>query len=84
MLTAVEIAAHASGAVLQTVPMGTNRALAHILWAMISGGFLPSRAAFFTALNAKGFAMQEVRRSGAPMRMGCQRTARQLAALCGE
>jgi hypothetical protein len=36
----------------------------------MSGGFLPSRGAFFTALNTKGFAMQEVRRSWAAMRTG--------------
>lgn len=35
---------------------------------MISDGFLPSRSAFFTVLNAKGFAMQEVRRSWTAMR----------------
>lgn len=70
MLTAIEITVHAMSAVVQTVPMGTNIALMHILWVMMSGGFLPSRGAFFTALNAKGFAMQEVRRSWAALRTG--------------
>jgi len=70
MLTAAEITVHAISAVVQTVPVGTNVALVHILWVMMSGGFLPSRGAFFTALNAKGFTMQEVRRSWAALRTG--------------
>lgn len=70
MLTAAEITVHAISAVVQTVPVGTNVALVHILWVMMSGGFLPSRGAFFTALNAKGFSMQEVRRSWAALRTG--------------
>lgn len=37
---------------------------------MISGGFLPSRGAFFTALYLKGLAEQEVRRSLAALRTG--------------
>jgi hypothetical protein len=70
MLTAVEITVHAINAVVQTVPIGTNIALVHILWVMMSGAFLPSRGAFFTALNAKGYAKQEVRRSWAALRTG--------------
>lgn len=49
--------------VVQTAPVGTNIALMHILWVMMSGEFLSSRGAFFAALNVKGFTMQEVRRS---------------------
>lgn len=70
MLIALESTVHAMSTVVQTVPVGTNIALVHILWVMMSGGFLPSRGAFFTALNAKGFAMQEVRRSWAALRTG--------------
>jgi hypothetical protein len=70
MLTAAEITVHAISAVVQTVPIGTNIALVHILWVIMSGGFLPSRGAFFTALSTKGFAMKEVRRSWVAMRTG--------------
>lgn len=70
MPIALESTIHAISAVVQTVPVGTNIALMHILWVMMSGEFLSSRGAFFTALNAKGFTMQEVRRSWAALRTG--------------
>lgn len=86
MLTAIEITVHAIGAVVQTVPMGTNIALVHILWVMMSGGFAEPRCVLYGAQR------QGVRHAGsapelggdAHRRMGCQRTARQLATLCGE
>lgn len=70
MLTAVDITVQAIIGVVQTVPMGTNIALIHILWVMMSGAFLSSRGAFFTALSGKGFAEQETRRSWAALRTG--------------
>lgn len=70
MLTAVEITIQAISAVVQTVPIGTNIALIHILWVMMSGAFLSSRGAFFTALSAKGFSEPETRRSGSALRAG--------------
>ncbi|MCB0057292.1 MAG: hypothetical protein M9936_04545 [Caldilinea sp.] len=69
MLTAVEHTVHAISAVVQTVPVGTNVALVRILWIMMSGAFLQSRGAFFTAL-ATMFAPAEVRRSWAALRNG--------------
>ncbi len=53
----------AIGAVVQMATVGTNLVLAHSLWAMMSGGFLPSCGAFFPALDAKGFGKEVVRRS---------------------
>lgn len=70
MPIAVELTVHAISAVVQTVPIGTNLALMHILWVMMSGAFLQSRGAFFTALSDKGFSPQEVRRSWAALRTG--------------
>ena len=61
MPTAVELTGHAISAVVQTTPIGTNLALVHILWVMMSGAFLQSRGAFFMALSAKGVDRQEVR-----------------------
>lgn len=69
MLTAVEHTVHAISAVVQTVPVGTNVALVRILWIMMSGAFLQSRGAFFTALATR-FAPVEVRRSWAALRNG--------------
>ncbi len=70
MSTAVELTVQAISAVVQTAPIGTNLALAHILWVMMSGAFLPSRGAFFTALAARGFDKQVVRRGWAALRYG--------------
>ena len=70
MSTAVELTVQAISAVVQTVLIGTNLALVHILWVMMSGAFLPGRGAFFTAFDAKGFDKQVVRRSWAALRHG--------------
>ena len=70
MSTAVEVTVQAISAVVQTAPIGTNLALVHILWVMMSGAFLPGRGTFFTAFDAKGFDKQVVRRSWAALRHG--------------
>ena len=67
MSTAVELTVQAISAVVQTAPIGTNLALVHILWVMMSGAFLPGRGTFFTAFDAKGFDKQVVRRSWAAL-----------------
>lgn len=41
MLTAVERTVHAIACVLQIVPVGTNLGLAHMMWVMMNGSFLP-------------------------------------------
>lgn len=70
MLTAVEHTVQALSAVVQTAPIGTNIALVHLLWAMVSGAFLQSRGAIFSALVRQGFTAAEVRRSWAALRSG--------------
>ncbi len=42
MPIAVEHTVHAIAAVVQTVPVGTNIALLHLLWVMLNGSFLCS------------------------------------------
>ncbi len=39
MSTAVEVTVQAISAVVQTAPIGTNLALVHILWVMMSSAF---------------------------------------------
>ena len=70
MPIAVEHTVHAIIAVVQTVPVGTNIALLHLLWVMLNGSFLRSRGAVFAALEGQGFTRQEVRRSWAALRSG--------------
>jgi hypothetical protein len=56
--------------VVQTVPIGTNIGLMHILWVMVNGSFLRSRGALFSALHLSGFEAQAIRRSWAALRYG--------------
>lgn len=70
MPIAVENTVQAIAAIVQTVPVGTNLALLHLLWAMVNGSFLQSRGAVFGALWASGFGVSAVRRSWAALRTG--------------
>jgi hypothetical protein len=70
MPIAVERTVQAIAAIVQTLPVGTNLALLHLLWAMVNGSFLDSRGAVFGALWASGFSVSEVRRSWAALRTG--------------
>jgi hypothetical protein len=70
MPIAVESTVQAIIAIVQTVTVGTNLALLHLMWAMVNGSFLRSRGAVFSALWASGFAVAEVRRSWAALRTG--------------
>jgi hypothetical protein len=49
MTAASERAIHALEHIVKAVPVGTNLALLHLLWAMLSGAFLRSRGAVFSA-----------------------------------
>jgi hypothetical protein len=48
--------------IVKPVPLGTNLALLQLMWAIISGAFLPARGAIHTALDECGFTVQEIRR----------------------
>lgn len=56
--------------VIKQVAGGTNLALLHLLWAMLSGAFLKSRGAVFPALQFAGFTVAKIRRSGQALRNG--------------
>jgi hypothetical protein len=50
-------------ALLSRLPIGTNLALLHVFWALLSGQLLPSRGALFPALKAIGLHDEAVRRA---------------------
>lgn len=70
MSTASERTIQALEHVVKQVPVGTNLALLHLLWAMLSGAFLRSRGAVFPALKLAGFAVSQIRRCGQALRCG--------------
>lgn len=54
----------------QDVTLGTNLALLHFMWMLVSGALLPSRGAVFPALQAGGLAPTAVRRAWAALHSG--------------
>ena len=56
--------------VLQGVPIGTNLGLFHLMFALLSGRFVPSRGATFPALSDIGLSPEAVRRASAALREG--------------
>jgi len=56
--------------VVNELPVGTNLGLLHLMWAMMSGAFLKSRGAIFTALLITGLATDQIRRSWVALRYG--------------
>lgn len=57
-------------AVLISLPIGTNLALLHFMWMLISGALLPHRGAVFPALQSIGLPIAAIRRSWTAMRKG--------------
>jgi len=68
MSTALERVIRALEQVVRQVPIGTNLALLHLLWAMLNGSFLRSRGAVFPALQLAGFTASQIRRCGQALR----------------
>jgi len=56
--------------VVKPLPVGTNLALLHLMWAMLKGAFLQGRGAVHTALSESGFSDDEIRRSWQALRYG--------------
>ena len=56
--------------VVRPLPIGTNLALLHLLWAMVSGQLLISRGAVIPALDQLGLPRRAVRRSWQALRRG--------------
>ena len=54
----------------QGLPVGTNLALYHFLWMLISGALLPNRGALFPALKAIGLSDAATRRAWVAFRKG--------------
>lgn len=54
----------------QALPVGTNLALLHFLWMLVSGALLPSRGALFPALKSTGLSDAATRRAWVAFRKG--------------
>jgi hypothetical protein len=54
----------------QALPVGTNLALLHFLWMLVSGALLPSRGALFPALKSIGLSDAATRRAWVAFRKG--------------
>jgi len=52
------------------LPIGTNLAMLHFLWMLVSGALLPQRGALFPALQSTGIGEQAVRRAWGAFRGG--------------
>lgn len=55
---------------VQELPVGTNLALLHFLWMLVSGALLPNRGAIFPALKSIGLSDAATRRAWAAFRKG--------------
>lgn len=56
--------------IVKPLNIGTNLAMLHLLWAMVSGAFLSSRGAVHTALKLSGRSDEETKRGGEALRKG--------------
>lgn len=57
-------------AIVTNLPIGTNLAMLHLLWMLVSGSLLTHRGALFPALQSTGISEQAVRRAWAALRGG--------------
>jgi hypothetical protein len=57
-------------AVVRTLPVGTNLALLHLLWMMVSGQLLLSRGAIFPGLTQSGLSKRATQRAWQALRQG--------------
>lgn len=55
---------------LENLPIGTNLALLHFLWMLVSGALLPNRGAMFPALKSTGLSDAATRRAWVAFRKG--------------
>jgi hypothetical protein len=55
---------------LENLPTGTNLALLHFMWMLVSGALLPNRGAMFPALKATGLSDAATRRAWVAFRKG--------------
>ncbi len=57
-------------AIVSSVHIGTNLALLHFLWMLVTGALLSTRGAIFPALSSIGLSPTAVRRAWAAFRYG--------------
>ena len=62
-------------ALTKDLPIGTNLALLHFFWMLVSGALLPHRGALFPALQGIGLSAGASRRAWAAFRQGAWQTA---------
>lgn len=55
---------------LENLPIGTNLALLHFMWMLVSGALLPNRGAMFPALKSTGLSDAATRRGWVAFRKG--------------
>jgi len=55
---------------LENLPIGTNLALLHFMWMLVSGALLPNRGAMFPALKSTGLSDAATRRDWVAFRKG--------------
>ena len=67
--------------ICQSLPIGTNLALLHFFWMLISGALLPNRGAIIPGLKSIGLSDKETRRSWAALGSGVWRVNELCAAL---
>lgn len=60
---------------LENLPIGTNLALLHFMWMLVSGALLPNRGAMFPALKATGLSDAATRRAWVAFRKGVWQVA---------
>lgn len=64
---------------LERLPTGTNLALLHLMWTLVSGALLPNRGALFPALKSTGLTDDETRRAWQALHSGVWNTPELLA-----
>jgi len=69
-MSALHLTIQTLAVLVENLPVGTNLALLHFLWMLVSGHLLTSRGALFPALQASGLAEDAVRRAWAAFRYG--------------
>jgi len=74
-LSAIDVTMNILVSLTEGLPIGTNLALLHFLWMLVSGALLPQRGALFPALQATGLSDQATRRAWAAFRRGAWQTA---------
>ncbi len=65
--------------IVADLPIGTNLAVFHLLWAVLSGRLLESRGAIIPALSASGLSTDAIRRAWAALAYGAWDVAKLLA-----